>query len=204
MRDSSIGILIPALFVLGVLSSPAEADEATELYTCSFIGHTPAGILTGSCTTQSQPASGYIARWKFTLTPDPQSSAAAADINPDRFYDMLRSQCLEDGSFTTILPLWGDFLIKPDDPDYVNGNKGCAPIYQVAPSVITISRTGADPAVLEFLIEERPADYAASSGLPTPEWTYNYLESFRRLQSNTAMARSQGQMKLMRTPNAND
>ena len=42
-------------------------------------------------------------------------------------------------AFTTILPLWGDFLVKPDDPEYINGNKACAPAYQVAPSVITIS-----------------------------------------------------------------
>lgn len=198
MPDYRTSILIPALLSLAALCSPAAADVAAELYTCSFIGHTPVGILTGSCTTQSQPASGYIARWKFTLMLDLQSSAAAAAITPDRFYDMLRSQCLEDGSFTTILPLWGDFLVKPDDPDYINGNKGCAPIYQVAPSVITISRISSAPVVLEFLIEERPADYSESAGLPAPEWTYNYLESFRRLQFNPLVAQAQGQMKLMR------
>ena len=204
MRHYSTSILIPALLLLGALCSPAAADDATELYTCSFVGHTPVGLLTGSCTTQSQPALGYIARWKFTLTLDPQSSTAAAAIMPDRFYDMLRSQCLEDGSFTAILPLWGDFLVRPDDPDYINGNKACAPVYQVAPSVITISRISTAPVVLEFLIEERPTDYTESAGLPTPEWIYNYLDSFRRLQLNTATSQSQGQMRLMRTPNPND
>jgi hypothetical protein len=199
-RHYLIGILIPALSLCGPLCLPAAAEDATELYTCSFVGHTPVGILTGSCTTQSQPALGYLARWKFTLMFDQQSSVAAAAIKPDQFYDMLRGQCLEDGSFTTILPLWGDFLVKPDDPEYINGNKACAPAYQVAPSVITISPKSAAPLVLVFLIEERPADYTESTGLPTSDWISNYLESFRRLQLNTANTQPQGQMSIMRNP----
>jgi len=177
--------IVLALGLFHALCLPADADDATELYACSFIGHTPAGTLTGSCTTQGQPEPGYIARWKFTVTLDQQSSAAAAAIKPDQFYDMLRGQCLEDGSFTTILPLWGDFLVRPEDPEYIGGNIACAPIYQVAPSVITISQTSASPVILEFLIEERQLDYDERAGLPTQEWTFQYLESFRRLQLST-------------------
>jgi hypothetical protein len=182
--------IVLALGLFHALCLPAAADDATELYGCSFIGHTPAGTLTGSCTTQGQPEAGYIARWKFTLMFDQQSSAAAAAIKPDQFYDMLRGQCLEDGSFTTILPLWGDFLVKPEDPDYISGNMGCAPIYQVAPSVISISQTSAAPMTIELLIEERLLDYDESTGLPTQEWTFQYLESFRRLQLKLMPARS--------------
>jgi hypothetical protein len=178
------GILALGLFHASAVPAAA-ADDAAELYACTFIGHTPAGTLTGSCTTQGAPEPGYIARWKFTLTFDQQSASAAAAIKPDRFFDMLRGQCLEDGSFTTILPLWGDFLVKPEDPDYANGNRACAPMYQVAPSVITISRTSSSPLTLELLIEERPLDYNQGSGLPTPEWTLYYLESFQRMQFNS-------------------
>jgi hypothetical protein len=190
-RDCFTINIVLGLGLLHTLCPPAAADDATELYACSFIGHTPAGTLTGSCTTQGQPQPGYIARWRLTVTFDQQSSAAAGAIKADRFYDMLRSQCLEDGSFTTILPLWGDFLITPQDPEYINGNRECAPGYQVAPSVVTISQTGNSPVTLEFLIEERPLDYNQRAGLPTSEWMLHYLESFQRLQSNTSRISSQ-------------
>jgi hypothetical protein len=197
-RDCLTINIILALGFFHTLCLPAAADDLTELYTCSFVGHTPVGTLTGSCTTQDQPVSGYIAHWRLTLTFDQQSSAAAVSIRPDQFYDMLRGQCLEDGAFTVILPLWGDFLVKPDDPDYINGNKACAPVYQVAPSVITISLIGTAPVVLEFLIEERPLDYNERTGFPTPQWTAHYLESFRRLQLNIAVTKAQGLMSIMR------
>lgn len=193
-RDCLTINIIFALGLFHMLCLPVAADDATELYICSFIGHTPVGTLTGSCTTQGQPESGYIARWRFTLTFDQQSSAAAGAIKPDQFYDMLRGQCLEDGSFTTILPLWGDFLVKPVDPDYISGNKACAPIYQVAPSVVTISQTSTTPLTVEFLIEERPVDYNGRTGLPSPEWTLHYLESFRRLQLNTPVTNAQSRI----------
>jgi hypothetical protein len=187
-------LMIYIILVIGffhALCLPAFADTATERYICSFVGHTPAGTLTGSCTTQSQPALGYIARWKFTLTFDRQSSAAAATLKPDQFYDMLRGQCLEDGGFTTILPLWGDFLVKPEAPDYISGNIACAPRYQVAPSFITISQISSEPVAVELLIEERPADYDETLGLPTPEWFAHYLDSFQRLQVNPVFTRAQ-------------
>jgi hypothetical protein len=76
-------------------------DNPSELYSCSFTAHTPIGYLTGRCTTQSMPAPEFIARWAFTLTFDPQSAAAGAKIEPDSFYDMVRGQCLEDGTFHT-------------------------------------------------------------------------------------------------------
>jgi hypothetical protein len=158
-------------------------DDRTELYTCSFVGHTPVGTLRGACTTQGLPAAeGYIARWRLTLTVDQRFSTAAARIEPDRFYDMVRGQCLENGNFTTLIPLWGDFLIKPNDPDYISGNKACSPIYQTAPNVITVSRDSTTPLTVQFLIEERMSDYTSATGLPTPEWMLHYLESFQRLQ----------------------
>jgi hypothetical protein len=72
--------------------------------------HTPKGAVTGRCTTQSVSAPGYNVRRKLTLAPDERSATLAAALPGDRFYDMMRSQCLEDGSLTVILPLWGDLL----------------------------------------------------------------------------------------------
>src|SRR5690349_3212233 len=84
-------------------------DAVSELYTCSFAGHTPSGDLSGRCTTQSLPSPEYVARWAFTLSFDSQSTILAATLEPDMFYDLVRGQCLEDGRFTNIMPLWGDF-----------------------------------------------------------------------------------------------
>jgi hypothetical protein len=159
-------------------------DTPSELYSCSFTAHTPVGDLSGTCTIQSLPAQGFIARWAFTLTPDASDSEAAAKLQPDVFYDMVRGQCLQDGRFTNIMPLWGDFVITPDAPEYLDGNKACTPLYQVAPNKVTLTRTTADPGVLQFLYEERSADLDAGTGLPTLEWTTHYLDSFRRLQKN--------------------
>ncbi|MDQ1469297.1 MAG: hypothetical protein QOJ99_777 [Bryobacterales bacterium] len=176
-----------AMLLLYPLQLLFAADDPTELYSCSFAGHTPAGAVSGSCTTQSRPGPEYIARWEFTLTFDEQSSPTAGRITPDQFYDMVRSQCLEDGSFTTIIPLWGDFVIRPEDPDYVSSNKACSPVYQVSPSFITLLQINASPPTLRFVFEERPVDYVVATGLTTAEWTIHYLESFRRLQLNLSM-----------------
>ena len=162
-------------------------DTPSELYTCSFTAHTPVGDLSGTCTTQSLSAQDFVARWVFTLTFGPNDSAAAANIQPDAFYDMVRSQCLGDGSFTNIMPLWGDFVVKPDAPEYLDGDMACTPLYQVAPSKITVTRTADDPLVLQFLYEESYADIDAETGLPTLEWLAHYFDSFRRLQQNVRM-----------------
>jgi hypothetical protein len=100
---------------------------------------------------------------------------------------MVRGQCLEDGSIATIIPLWGDFVIRPDDPDYVSSNKACSPAYQVSPGFITLLQINASPLKLRFVFEERLVDYVVATGLTTPQWTIHYLESFRRLQLNLSM-----------------
>jgi hypothetical protein len=178
-------------------------DDPSELYTCSFTAHTPVGDLSGTCTTQSVPAQDVIARWVFTLTFDTKDLARAAKIQPETFYDMVRGQCLEDGSFTNVMPLWGDFVIKPDAPDYVDGDKACTPLYQVAPNKITLTRTAADPFGLQFIYEESPADIDAGTGLPTQEWMAHYFDSFRRLQLNSQNASSgSAQRQTPNTPRA--
>jgi len=164
-----------------VLSSE---ESMSELYTCSFNAHTPVGDLSGRCTTQSLPAPEFVARWAFTVTVDSQTTVLAAKIQPDSFYDMVRGQCLQGGSFTNVMPLWGDFIIKPDAPDYIAGLKSCTPVYRVAPNKVTLSLISTDPLMIQFLYEERREDRDPDSGGPAQQWLFHYFESFRRLQQN--------------------
>lgn len=174
-------LLTSALLLAFAVSLSATDDETNEIYSCGFLAHTPAGILTGNCTTQSIPAPDFLSRWKFTLTIDSPGTPVAGGIAPDIFFDVVRTQCLEDGTFTTVIPLWGDFVVKPADPDYVRGNQACAPIWQVAPSMITLSRTSETPPTFQFLFEVRPADFELAQGVPTLDWIARYLQSFQRL-----------------------
>jgi hypothetical protein len=169
----------------------AADDDPGEIYTCSYFAHTPAGAVTGKCTTQSIPEQGFISRWKLTLTFDASSEFAAAKIKPDVFSDMVRGQCLEDGAFTTVIPFWGELVMKPDDPDYLHGNQACAPVFQVAPNLVTLVRTNDNPLTLQFLFEVRPVDFNAAQGLPTLDWMVRYLQSFQRL----AYSASKGEVK---------
>ncbi|MFL6449095.1 MAG: hypothetical protein ACJ746_15625 [Bryobacteraceae bacterium] len=159
-------------------------DTVSELYACSFTAHTPVGDLSGRCTTQSLPSAEYVARWAFTVSFDLQSAVAAATLQPDLFYDVVRGQCLQDGSFTNLMPLWGDFVIKPDASDYVEALRACTPVYQSAPNKITLTRVSSDPLVLQFLYEERLEDIDRETGAPSLDWITHYLNSFRRLQQN--------------------
>jgi len=161
----------------------ADADNS-EVYTCSFLAHTPVGTLGGDCTTQSLQDANSISRWKMTLTFDPQSSATALQLNADTFYDLVRTQCLADGSFTTIMPLWGDLVIMPEDSDYLAGNRACSPAAQTVPDLITISKTSDSPLTLAFLFDERRVDFDLTLGLPTSQWLAHYWESFQRLSGN--------------------
>ncbi len=167
------------------------ADDAGELYTCTFLAHTPAGTLSGTCTTQSLPDPDSVSRWRMTLTFDPASAARALQLKPDLFFDMVRSQCLADGSFTTVMPLWGDIVLTPNDPDYLAGNMACAPIAQTVPSRITFAKTAELPLTFAFLLDERRADFNPVPGFPTLEWLIQYLESFHRLSGNSPAAEQQ-------------
>jgi hypothetical protein len=175
---------IVALMLFAPMLGVSGNESISELYTCSFTAHTPVGDLNGKCTTQTLPALGFLARWAFTLTFDPQATVLASKIQPDSFYDMVRGQCLQDGSFTNVMPLWGDFIIQPDAPDYIVGLKSCTPDYQVAPNRVTLTLISTDPLIIQFLYEERPEDLDPNSGGPGQQWVIHYLESFRRLQQN--------------------
>jgi hypothetical protein len=94
--------------VLYSLTLLAADDDVNEIYSCSFVAHTPIGTVSGDCTTQSLHTPGFISRWQLTLIFDEQNSPLAAKIKPDQFYDMVRGQCFEDGAFSTVIPLWGD------------------------------------------------------------------------------------------------
>jgi hypothetical protein len=180
-----------AAFVLLILSAShlLFADEDSgELYTCSFIAHTPVGALSGDCTTQSLPDANSVSRWKMTLAFDQQSSGAALNLKVGYFYDMVRGQCLADGSFTTVMPLWGDLVLTPNDSDYLASNKACSPSAQTVPTLITVSRTSAFPLTLALLFDERRVDFDVNLGLPTFQWFQRYLESFRRLGGNPVAA----------------
>jgi hypothetical protein len=176
--------LVLALLLLSSTHLLTADDDSGEVYACSFVAHSPAGILTGACTTQSLSDTGSISRWKMTLTFDQQSTASALALSKDPFYDLVRTQCLADGSFAAVLSLWGDLVITPYDSDYVAGNKACAPEAQTVPNVITISPVDGTSFTLEFLFDERRVDYNAVLGIPTAEWFRGYMTSFRLLSGN--------------------
>jgi len=161
----------------------ADADES-EVYVCTFMAHTPVGTLNGDCTTQSLQDENSISRWKMTLTFDQQSAATALQLKTENFYDLVRTQCLADGSFTTIMPLWGDLVIMPEDSDYLAGNRACSPAAQTVPDLITISKTSDSPLTLAFLFDERREDFDVALGIPTRQWLAHYWESFQRLSGN--------------------
>ena len=167
-----------------LLFCASHLDDPAEFLTCSFQAHTPVGSVTGSCTTQSQPAGGFNARWTLTLTFDAQSAAIAAKLQPDRFYDLVRGQNLEDASFTTILPMWGDFIIKPDSEEYVQFIKSTAPVYETRPNEVTISEISNAPLTIQILFEERTADFDPQRGLPSTAWLIQYLNCFPRRGTN--------------------
>jgi hypothetical protein len=111
------------ILFLALLFTPSTClragDDPSEVESCTFVAHTPVGTLGGACTTQNIPTPGFKEYWKLTLTFDQQSAAPAARLQADYFYDMFRSQSLENGSSTLILPLWGDFFLKPGNPEYL-------------------------------------------------------------------------------------
>jgi hypothetical protein len=124
----------------------------------------------------------------MTLTFDPASAERALQLKPDLFFDMVRGQCLADGSFTTVMPLWGDLVLTPFDSDYLAGNMACAPVAQTVPNRITFAKTAGFPLTFAFLFDVRRADFSLALGLPTFEWLTHYLESFRRLSGNSPAA----------------
>ncbi len=184
MRNATIALLILSGHLLFA------DDDTGEVYTCSFTAHTPVGTLSGNCTTQSLFDPNSVSLWKLTLMFDQPSSSTASTVNADIFYDMVRSQCLADGSFTTVMPLWGDLVLTPNDSDYLAGNKACSPTAQTVPSLITVSKTTASefPLTLTFIFNQRNVDFNVALGLPSGWWLVHYLESFRRLSGNSAQA----------------
>jgi hypothetical protein len=159
-------------------------DDPDEVEPCTFVAHTPVGTLSGACATQNIPTPDFKEFWKLTLTFDEQSAPQAARLHPDYFYDMFRSQSLEDGSSTLILPLWGDFVLKPDNPEYIAEIQATAPIYETRPHEITISVVSTAPLTVEFLFTESCRDFDVARRSPSAEWMIKYLESFYRLGTN--------------------
>jgi hypothetical protein len=175
------------LLLAALLLSPSpflRADDPDEIEPCSFVAHTPQGTVSGECTTQVIERPGFREYWKLTLTFDPQSADLAAKLRPQHFYDMFRAQSLEDGSSALILPLWGDLLVKPEEPEYLAEIAATAPLYETRPHEITISQISNAPLTLEFLFEERVKDFDLARRSPSPEWMVRYLESFYRLGTN--------------------
>ena len=159
-------------------------DDPDEVQPCTFVAHTPVGTLSGACTTQNIPTPDFQEYWILTLTFDEQSATQAARLQPDYFYDMFRSQSLEDGGSTLILPLWGDFVLKPDDPEYIAEIQATAPLYETRPHEITISVVSTAPLTIEFLFTEYSKDFDVARRSPSAEWLIKYLESFYRLGTN--------------------
>ena len=178
-------LFAPSTFLLG-------DDDSGEVEPCSFVAHTPIGTLSGACTTQNVPTPGFKEYWKLTLTFDQQSATLATRLQPDYFYDMFRSQALEDGSSTLILPLWGDFLLKFDSPEYVADTLAEAPIYETRPHEITISVVSNAPLTVEVLFTETSKDFNLTRRSPSAEWMIKYLESFYRLGTNRPDGFSKG------------
>ena len=178
-------LLFIALLFASSVSLRAEDDPA-EVEPCTFVAHTPVGTLSGACTTQNIPTPDFKEYWKLTLTFDEQSATQAAMLQPDYFYDMFRSQSLEDGSSTLILPLWGDFVLKPDSPEYLDEIQATAPLFETRPHEITISVVSTAPLTVEFLFTEHSKDFNVARRSPSAEWMIKYVESFRRLGTNRA------------------
>jgi hypothetical protein len=182
------GVALKILLFIALFFAPPRFlradDDYGEVEPCSFVAHTPIGTLSGACTTQNMPTPGFKEYWKLTLTFDQQSARQAARLQPDHFYDMFRSQSLEDGSSTLLLPLWGDFRLIPDEPEYLAEIQATAPLYETRPHEITISLVSNAPLTVEFLFTERSEDFNVARRLPSLEWMINYLESFRRLGTN--------------------
>ena len=176
--------LFSVLLVFSTAAFPGADDSDDEIEPCSFVANTPLGRLSGKCTTQVLPEPGFQERWKLTLTFDAQSAALAARLSPDHFYDMVRAQSLEDGSTALILPLWGDFVVTPDEEEYLAEIRVTAPLYETRPHEITISQISNAPLTLELFFEARSEDFNVDLRSPSREWLLNYLESFYRLGTN--------------------
>ena len=188
VRRKIIAVTLKILLFVALLFTPSTFlradDDPGEVEPCTFVAHTPVGTLSGACTTQNIPTPGFKEYWKLTLTFDRQSAAQAARLQPDYFYDMFRSQSLEDGSSTLILPLWGDFVVKPDSPEYLAEIQATAPLYETRPHEIAISLVSAAPLTVEFLFTEHSKDFNIARRSPSAEWMIEYLESFYRLGTN--------------------
>ena len=181
------GLALAFLLIGSRLLLHGQIDDPNEPLACSFEAHTTKGTITGKCITQTFPdAAGFNVRWKLTLMPDQQSAVRTSALQPDRIYDMVRSQTLEGGSFTVILPLWGDFVIKPDDQEYIDFAKSAAPLYETRPQDITIAMTSNAPLTLELLFEERSKNFDLLLRKPSHEWVQRYLDCLYRLGTNRA------------------
>jgi hypothetical protein len=180
MKASSL-----ALLSIGPLLLHGEIDDRNAPLTCVFEAHTNQGTISGKCITQTFPdTEGFNVRWKLTLIPDEKSAKRASALPADRVYDMVRSQALEDGNYTLVLPLFGDFFIKPDDPEYIELAMSTAPRYETRPQEVTISRTSNAPLTLELLFEERSKDFDLQLRKPSREWILRYLDCLYRLGTN--------------------
>jgi hypothetical protein len=190
------GVTLKILLFIALLFAPCTFlradDDSGEVERCSFMAHTPIGTLSGACTTQNLPTPGFKEYWKLTLTFDQQSATQATNLQPDYFYDMFRSQALEDGSSTLTLPLWGDFLLKFDSPEYIAETQTEAPVYETRPHEITISVVSNAPLTVEFLFTEHSKDFNVARRSPSAEWMIQYLESFYRLGTNRPDGFSKG------------
>ena len=177
-----------SLLLIALLFAPSTFlradDDSGEVEPCTFVSHTPVGTLSGACTTQNIRTPDFQEYWKLTLTFDEQSATLAARLQPDYFYDMFRSQSLEDGSSTLMLPLWGDFALKPVNPEYIAEIQATAPLYETRPHEITISVVSTAPLTVEFLFTEYSKDFDVARRSPSAEWMIKYLESFYRLGTN--------------------
>jgi hypothetical protein len=184
MKSLKALLLLLAVLLLSPSTSLSGDYYPNKIEPCSFVAHTPLGSVSGSCTTQAIDTPGFWEYWILRLTFDPQSVGIAAKLQPDRFYDMFRAQSLGDGSSALILPLWGDLIVTPTDPDYLAEMAVTAPLYETRPHEITISQISNAPLTFEFIFEERVEDFDPVKRVPSPDWMLKYLDSFYRLGTN--------------------
>ncbi len=104
--------------------------------------------------------------------------------SPITFATCFGAQSLEDGSSALILPLWGDLILTPTDPDYLAEMAATAPVYETRPHTITISQISNAPLTMEFVFEERVDDFDVVRRAPSAAWMLEYLESVYRLGTN--------------------
>jgi hypothetical protein len=176
-------IRLAAILLLALTPTLVRADD-DELVPCKFTGHTNAGTVSGTCTTQQRLLPNYHARWALALQFDDKSAAIARQLPNDQFADMVRTQAADDGSDIVLLTLWGDLKLDSVTDEYIELIQSVAPISETRPNFITVTKTSDSPVTIEVLFEEPDDCLNLVTRQPSAGWWTGYWASYYRLSTN--------------------